>query len=183
MTELPINPFPKIKAGGYILRQLLPTDVNEIFSLRSDDRINSFLDRPRANSIEDANKFITRITNGLESGEWLYWAIVPGDESPLIGTISYWNLSKVKSKAEIGYELLPAYHGRKIIQQILPDFLEYGFRNLGFKKIEAVMHAGNIRSIRIMEKFEFSRDHAAERKMNPPLPGHLVLYSMNGYAT
>jgi [ribosomal protein S5]-alanine N-acetyltransferase len=180
MTDFPIHPFPIIKADGYLLRQLLPADVNEIFALRADDRINEFLDRPKANSLNDAHKFISRIIHGVQTGEYLYWAIVPGEGSPLIGTISYWNFSKVNSKAEIGYELLPSYHGRGIIQKILPAFLQFGFKDLGFKKIEAVIHTGNTRSIRIMEKFDFNRDHSGEKKMNPPLQDHLVLYSMKG---
>ena len=35
-------------------------DENEIFALRSDDFINQYLDRPKANTLDDARDFISK---------------------------------------------------------------------------------------------------------------------------
>jgi ribosomal-protein-alanine N-acetyltransferase len=43
----------------------MPEDAQEIFALRSSDEINKYLDRPKANTLDDAQSFITKIINGI----------------------------------------------------------------------------------------------------------------------
>ena len=54
-------PFPQLETDRLILRQLSSRDEEEIFSLRSSDIVNKYLNRPKAKSIEDAKNFIEKI--------------------------------------------------------------------------------------------------------------------------
>lgn len=182
MIALPIRPFPVLQLGNFKLRQLSEADAREIFLLRSDENVNRYLDRPKAISIKDGLQFINRINSNIENGESLYWALIPPGESHLAGTICYWNIERETSKAEIGYELLPSFQGRGIIQDILPGFLGYGFNILGLRRIEAVLHGDNLRSVRILEKFRFYRDVQAEEKMDHAPGDGLVIYALDNKA-
>ena len=51
-------PFPNIATERLSLRQLKIEDENEIFVLRSDERILKYLDLPIAKTIDDASNFI-----------------------------------------------------------------------------------------------------------------------------
>src|SRR6266516_1182663 len=52
MNKICFTPFPSIATERFNLRPLTIEDENEIFALRSDDSINEYLDRPKANSID-----------------------------------------------------------------------------------------------------------------------------------
>ncbi len=58
MIDFSFTPFPFLTTENYALRNLLPEDDQEIFALRSSDEINKYLDRPKANTLDDAKDFI-----------------------------------------------------------------------------------------------------------------------------
>src|SRR5665811_2355555 len=128
-------PFPLLKTEHLILLQLTLEDDNEIFLLRSDESVNKFLDRPIAKTIDDARQFINKINESLRKNELIYWAITFKNHPKLIGTICLWNISEDGTKAEIGFELLPDYQGKGIIQEVLPKVVRYGFENMKLNSI------------------------------------------------
>src|SRR5437868_13096004 len=119
MLNLNFTPFPNLITERLFLRQLKIEDANEIFTLRSSDEVNRFLDRPKATTIDEARQFINKINDGINKNESVYWAITFKNDSKLIGTICYWNISKENDRAEIGYELQPRYQGKGIMQEAI----------------------------------------------------------------
>ena len=93
-------PFPTLSTPRLLLRQLAETDDAAIFLLRSDDRVNKFLDRPKPNSMEEASAFIKKINDAITNNKSFYWAITLKDEPGLIGTICIWNISTDRKSAE-----------------------------------------------------------------------------------
>src|SRR5215216_3884918 len=65
MIDVSFTPFPFLTTENYALRNLMPEDAQEIFALRSSDEINKYLDRPKANTLDDARNFITKIIDGI----------------------------------------------------------------------------------------------------------------------
>ena len=148
--------FSPINTERLLLRKLEITDADQVFSLRSDEEVNKFLDRSKAQSIAEANAFITKITNGIEQHEWLYWAIaLKNDPSLLVGTICLWNFS-ADAVAEIGYELMPGFQGMGIMQEAISAVIEFAFKEIPLKLIKAYTHINNERSSRLLEKFNFT---------------------------
>jgi RimJ/RimL family protein N-acetyltransferase/uncharacterized glyoxalase superfamily protein PhnB len=155
MTEFNFSPFPQLSTERLLLRSVQTTDANEIFALRSDDKINKYIDRPRAKTIEDARQFIEKMLNNIENNLCLWWAITLKTESILAGAFLLWNINKENASAEIGYELLPAYHGKGIAQEAMQPVLRFGFDSLKLNSIVAVVHKENIPSIKILERNNF----------------------------
>jgi ribosomal-protein-alanine N-acetyltransferase len=155
MLHVNFTPFPTLATDRLVLREIEKEDANEIFILRSDERVNEFVVRPKANSVEDANEFINKIQSGITKNELVMWAITLKNEPKLIGTIVYWNFNKENYKAEIGYELLPAFHGMGIMQEALLKVIEFGFKKMKLKTIEAYIHPNNYKSIKLSVKNNF----------------------------
>jgi ribosomal-protein-alanine N-acetyltransferase len=90
--------------------------------------------------------FITKINRGINNNEWIYWAITLKDNSKLIGTICLWNIQPENYRAEIGYELMPGFWGKGIMNEAIPKIIDYAFNTMGLHSIEADIHPGNFQS-------------------------------------
>ena len=150
--------LPLLTTERLILRQLKLIDDKAIFALRNNAQVNTYIQRPLANHINDARHFITAIVEGTENSEWLYWAIILKDTDHLIGTICLWHFSHDNTMAEIGYELHPDYQGKGLMNEALEAVIDYGFKTLHLKMIEAYTQPANTRSIKLLEKNSFIQD-------------------------
>jgi len=155
--------FPYLTTERLQLRPLIIDDAPEIYLLRSDEKHNEFIDRPRATSLDDAKAFINKIEKLLSEGTSHFWVVSFKNGAELIGTLTLWNFDKERNTAEIGYELLPGYYGKGIMTEALPAVLEFAFNTLKLSKIEAWTHENNIRSSALLLKFGFTRDAEAEK--------------------
>jgi ribosomal-protein-alanine N-acetyltransferase len=149
-------PFTDLTTERLLLRQLQPGDEEEIFLLRSDEKVSALIDRPIATTIDDARQFINKII----AAQAMMWVITLKDNPKLIGTIVYWNIVKEKDEAEVGYELLPQYRGLGIMQEALLKVIEFGFKTLGLKSIFADPKAINEPSIKLLKKCGFVKKGA-----------------------
>ena len=157
MVPINLNPFPELITSRLILRKLQLSDANEIFLLRADDTVNTFIDRQKATSVDEATAFINKIITIQNNGEGLMWAITLKDDPKLIGTIGIWNIKKEKDEAEIGYELLPRYQGKGIMLEALKAAIKYAFETIGLKTIVAESNINNQRSINLLQKCGFTK--------------------------
>src|SRR5947207_366049 len=164
MVQIQFTPFPELATARFRLRQLVKDDENEIFALRSDDFINQYLDRPKANSLDDARNFISKISDGIAKNEAIFWVVTPKDETRFLGSICLWKISREEAKAEIGYELLPENHGKGIMQEVIPRIIQFGFEEMKLQNIEAEVSPRNQKSIRLLQKNNFTLAAADEEK-------------------
>ena len=159
MLHLNFTPFPRLTTGRLQLRELTKNDAKEIMILRSDERVNKFLDRPKSATINDANNFIDKISGAVKENQSVYWAITLKDEDTLIGTICMWNISFENNMAEIGYELHPDFQGRGLMQEAISTVTDYGFNKMKLKVITAFTHINNTRSTNVLLKNKFLPDN------------------------
>ena len=150
-----LEPFKNIQTPNYNLRTLESSDENEIYILRSDERVLQYIDSPKAQRIEDARQFISKIISGTEKGGVYYWAVEGKNEEKLIGTICLWNFSEDFFSADIGFTLLPDYYGMGIMQEVIPAVIAYAFDCLNLSSINGEVAPGNVKSIKLLEKFGF----------------------------
>lgn len=155
MNRIILSPFPELKTERFRLRQLTPNDTNEIFYLRSDSIVNKYLDRTPAKDLDDALQFILKICNLIKDNKVIYWGIVPLEKDKLIGTICFWNFSDDYYSAEIGFELMPEYQGKRIMQEVLTKVIDYGFNQLQLKSILGEVDPNNLRSLKILKRNNF----------------------------
>ena len=163
-----LTPFPILTTERLTLRQLLITDEQEIFALRSDSEINKYLDRQNSNTIDDARDFINKINDKTNKTQSLYWAITMRGLDKLVGTICLFGFSDENYKCEIGYELLTNFQKKGIMKEAMEKVINYAFSTIKVKAIEAFLHRDNQRSTMLLEKFLFRKINIAD-KTNPDL--------------
>ena len=134
-------------------------DAAAVLFLRSDKDVMRFIDREPAKSLKDAEDFIQKINNDIDSNDAIIWAIAllenPGK---LIGTISLWQFKKEHYRAETGYVLMPDQWRKGIMKEALMKVQEYGFKTLGLHSIEAQISPGNSASAALLESTGFTRE-------------------------
>jgi ribosomal-protein-alanine N-acetyltransferase len=148
--------FKSFTTDRLIIRTLLDTDLFELHALRSDESLNQYTDREIAMDLDETKEFIQKISELIKNNLCLYWVIVDKDQNKLIGTICYWNFNFNKEEAEIGYELLPEYQGKGIMQEAVQCLIHFGFEILKMKTISAFVSSKNIKSIALLNKFDFN---------------------------
>ncbi len=149
--------FPILATERLKLRQLLESDVEEIFSLRSDPKINQYLNRQPSITLEDSLNFIRKTNENIKNSPLKYWAIELKDSKNIIGTICLFDFSDELKKCEIGYELLSNYQGKGIMYEATRAIIEYTFNTLGLKIIDACTHKNNHNSTKLLQKFNFEK--------------------------
>ena len=162
MEDRNFTPFPVLKTERLTLRQLVSGDANEIFALRSDANVNKYLDRKPSKSIDDAKTFIQTIDENIQRNDSIYWAITLNGTDKLIGTICLFDFSNDNLKVEIGYELLPDFQGKGIMQEAASKVIDFGIQLIGLKSIEAYTHSENQSSTRLLEKLKFKKNSLGE---------------------
>ena len=163
--EFDFRDFPELVSERLLLRSLQPTDANEIFALRSDDNVNKYIERKKATSIEDAYRFIEMIAKNVSNNETLLWAIELKQTHAFAGTVLLWNINKEKDEIELGYELLPAYHGKGIMQEAIEVVLRFAFDSLKFSSVVAIAHKENIPSLKVLQRNNFELKNEMEDNM------------------
>ena len=139
-----------------ILRTLTEFDSFEVLGIRSHPVINQFLHRDSPKNTFEALDFILNIQRKSANGEIFFLGIALQNKPELIGTICLWNFSGDRKTAELGYELLPEYHGKGIMSEAVTFILNFGFEDLNVSKIEAFTNKNNLNSIQLLQKFNFA---------------------------
>ncbi len=150
------TPFPQLTTERIILRQLENSDNHTILFLRSDEAVNKYLNRPRSETIEEADAFIQKIKTVVLNNESIYWCITLKETNEMIGTVSLWQFSEDGKAAEVGYDLKPSFHGKGIMTEVISAVLDYAFNKLNLDNIKAFTHNENVASKKVLVKNKFS---------------------------
>jgi [ribosomal protein S5]-alanine N-acetyltransferase len=179
MVNINFTPFPILTTERLTLRQLLISDEEEIFTLRSDSEINKYLNRQLSNTIEDARNFINKVNENINKNVSLYWAITLSDRNTFVGTICLYGFSDENDNCEIGYELLTNFQGQGIMKEALEKIIDYSFNKIKVQKIEAFLHRDNRSSINLLEKLLFKNLNKPDETTPELVCYHLINFSDN----
>ncbi|WP_310557860.1 GNAT family N-acetyltransferase [Flavobacterium sp.] len=179
MLDINFLPFQKLQSERLVLRRVVKEDVAEIFALRSDQEVMKYIPRPLLKTEEEAIAHITAIDEKIDSNEGINWAITQKGNSKLIGIIGHYILKPEHFRSEIGYMLLPEYHGKGIISEALKEVVNYGFEVMKLHSIEAIIDPENIASEKVLQKNGFVKE--AHFKENEYYEGQFIdsaIYSL-----
>ncbi len=158
MLALNFKPFPELVTARLHFRQLVPEDAEEIFRLRSNERVNKFLTRDKCKTVEEAMTFINRINRSISNNESIYWGITFAGEKKLIGTICLWNIQPENYRAEIGYELHPDFWGKGIMVEATEKVTRFAFDTMSLHSIQADTDPRNSQSVTLLDKSGFVKE-------------------------
>ncbi|EFM11989.1 GCN5-related N-acetyltransferase [Paenibacillus curdlanolyticus YK9] len=89
------------------------------------------------------------------------WGIISKSEEQFVGTCGFhcWVQGGEQSKAEIGFDLGKEHWGKGLMQEVLRPVIAFGFNHMGLDLIEATVDPENVRSIKLLERLAFQREH------------------------
>lgn len=148
-------PFPELHTERLLLRQLLPTDRDPIFALRSDPTVNKYIDRDLCTCPDDAGAFIIRMIEHHVRGGGLYWAVCFKGQDNLAGTICLFDYKVEPPQFEMGFEMLPAFQGKGLMQEAAIAVMDHAFHTLNVTNIVATAHRDNHRSANLLNRLGF----------------------------
>lgn len=179
MLEFNFNPFPVIETERLILRRVTNDDAHDVFILRSNPETMKFIPRPLLKSAEDALVLIAEIEGKINTNIGINWAITLKDDPKLLGIIGYYRMQPENYRAEIGYILLPEFHGKGIIPEAVNRLIKFGFEDLKLHSIEAVIDPENFASEKVLQKCGFVKEaHFKESDFYNGRFSDKVIYSL-----
>jgi ribosomal-protein-alanine N-acetyltransferase len=158
MLELNFNPFPVLETERLSLRNFTMGDANDVFSYRGNAEAMKYISRPVHQSVEEARAMVQKINDNVTSNEAIGWAITLKGSSKVIGSVSFHRIEKGDYRAELGYMVHPDYWRQGIIGEAVKAALDYGFNELNFHSVEAIIDPDNIASQKVLEKFNFVKE-------------------------
>lgn len=166
MLNLNFTPFPEIRTERLLLRQVLPTDAEAVMKIRGNEEAMRYIPRPRAKTKQDALAVIEMLTNGIEEGKSINWAI-SNIENPLeiYGIMGYVNFYPELGKAEIGYMLHPDHWGKGYVPEAILEVEKFGFEQINLQSIEAKIDPRNDNSRKILQRNNYQFDRLAKKEM------------------
>ncbi|MGO4904180.1 GNAT family N-acetyltransferase [Flavobacterium sp. W20_MBD1_R3] len=158
MLTINFSPFPNLETERLLLRRVDATDIKEILALRSNPETMKYIPRPLLQSDEEALEHIAMIDTKIRANEGINWAITLKNNPKLIGIIGHYRIKPENYRAELGYMLLPEYHGKGIVSEAVEKAVNYGFQVMKLHSIEAIIDPENNASAKVLEKNGFVKE-------------------------
>lgn len=149
------TPFPVIETKNLILRKMDHKDVNDLFEMRRDPRMNEYIDVKLDNNKDETNDYIDKMNKGVDDNKWIIWAVEYKHSNKVIGSISIWNIDMEQMSGELGYGIIPDYQGQGLMKEALLSVVKYGFKMINLKVLDAYTEENNLKSIKLLKKCDF----------------------------
>jgi [ribosomal protein S5]-alanine N-acetyltransferase len=153
------NPCPELQTARLILRKASAADAEAILELRGNPEVMHYLDRPKAETIDDALEYLERVQVKFDTDDGISWGMYLKEKSEkLIGTMGLWRIDKPHYRAEIGYMLLPAFWRQGLMQEAMKACIDFGFNVINLHSIEAIINPENIASETLLKNNGFIQE-------------------------
>ncbi len=158
MLTINFSPFPILETERLMLRRVLPSDVKEMFELRSNPETMKYIPRPLVTNYDEALAHIKMMEDKIETNEGINWAITLKGDDKMLGVIGHYRIKPEHYRAEVGYMILPEYHGKGITTEAVQCVVAYGFNTMQLHSIEGVIDPENEASQRVLQKCGFVKE-------------------------
>jgi ribosomal-protein-alanine N-acetyltransferase len=150
------NPdFPDLHTPRLYLRALNPGDTDFIYEHFRDPLVTRYLlDADPVASRAEAQALLIELLP-QPGGNYYRWGIELVSTGRLVGTCGFHLWSRRNRRAEIGYDLTPAYWGQGLMFESLQAVLHHGFNDLGLQRVQAQVYPPNTASSRLLGKLGF----------------------------
>ncbi len=150
--------FPVRETARLRLRAPTEADAPALFQIMSDPLVLRYFGSLPMTAPEQALARARGFGEAFAERSGIRWAITARATGAYIGSCGFWRIIPEHDRAEIGYELAPAWWGRGIMPEALAPVLEFGFSAMGLHSVEAQIHPANSGSRRVLEKLGFVQE-------------------------
>jgi ribosomal-protein-alanine N-acetyltransferase len=150
-----------IETERLLLREIVPSDAEEMFKLDTDPEVHTYLGKSPIKSMQQAKTNITFIRNQYIANGIGRWAVIEKRTKSFIGWagLKFINepINEKTKYYDLGYRLIKKYWGKGYASEAAKAALAYGFENLELTEIYGMVQTENLASINILEKIGLRR--------------------------
>lgn len=158
MDPTPLSVFPALSTRRLLLRPIAREDTAFVVRHFLNPLVQRYLldEEPLTSSLEAA----AIVDFYLERPDAPYnrWVVIRSDDGEPIGTCGFHKWSRTHCRAEIGYDLSPAFWGQGYMREAVRAMLQHGFSKLGMHRIEAIVALANTPSANLLRRLGFQQE-------------------------
>jgi RimJ/RimL family protein N-acetyltransferase len=148
---------PTLQYGLITLRKPEETDIVPLFEGVQDPLIPKFTRIPANYQMANAEHFVReRSPNGFTMRTELQ--LILEYDGKFSGALSFHTIDLDSAKAEIGYWLTSDVRGKGVATAATRLLTEFGFESIGFHRIEALVVASNVSSLKVLKNAGYMQE-------------------------
>lgn len=140
----------------FILREILPRDLNGMYELDSEPEVHKYLGNNPVKSKEESETIIQMVRQQYIDNGIGRWAIEDKETKEFVGWVGLkllkYEVNKLTNIHDIGYRLIKKHWGKGIASETAIVALKYAFETLQLEEIYASAHIENQASNKILQK-------------------------------
>jgi RimJ/RimL family protein N-acetyltransferase len=159
--------IPTLQYGLVTLRPSEEKDIDSIFSACQDPLIPAFTTVPAAYTIDHAIDFVRSDPFSFAERREFRFVIDygNGDDVKFAGVISLHTINIKNHTAEIGYWLEKSMRGKGIGTIAAKMITDYGFKTLGFRRIDGLADVDNTASQKLLTSAGYQKEGILRNKV------------------
>lgn len=160
--------IPTLQYGLVTLRPSAEKDIDSIFSACQDPLIPAFTTVPATYTIDHAIDFVRSDPFSFAERRELRFVIDYGNgaDTNFAGVISLHTINIKNHTAEIGYWMDKSLRGKGIGTIAAKMITDYGFRSLGFRRIDGLVDVDNLASQKLLTSAGFQKEGILRNKVS-----------------
>ena len=159
MRKSPYDQFPNIAGDGITLRKIVPSDVDSLFEIYSNEKL--FLHSPvmlKKNKDTDAN-MIGHFERDYNKKKEVFLGISLNSQPDLIvGVAEMFDYDSAVNSITIGYRLNDRFWGKGIATKTVKAMVDYLFQDIGINRIQAYVMPENVKSLNVLKRNSFLQE-------------------------
>ena len=147
--------LPFFETKRFLIREVMEKDLYDMYEYSKIREVGYNAGWEPHISLSYTKEVIKMFRKKYLYSELGIFAIVIKQTGKMIGTCELHNYTK-GYKAELGYTVNPAFQNQGVATEVSKALLEWGFTDLGLKRIECNCLSDNLKSKRVCEKLLFN---------------------------
>lgn len=155
MTE---STFPDLLTERLRLRELTPGDAPALLRIHSDTEAMRWFGSDQIQDMAQALQLVETFASWRRlPNPGTRWGLERLSDGQLVGSCGLFNWNRHWRRCILGYELARPAWGQGLMSEALRAVLPWGYsaQGMGLNRIEALIHAENTASLRLVERLGF----------------------------
>lgn len=158
---------PTLYTNRLILRRFEANDIDDSFSLYSDDEVNKYLPWAAHKTKEQTQMYLQEVVLAEYKKNIAYcYAISLKDENCVIGFVTIHDINLESGGADLGYALKKEFWSRGIVTEACKEIIKC-LKNNGFIYLTATHDVNNRASGKVMKKLGMKYCYSYEEQWQP----------------
>ncbi|WP_406944253.1 GNAT family N-acetyltransferase [Halobacillus sp. SY10] len=150
--------FYELETDRLKLVEITDEYIDRYYAIMSKDEVTKYYGMPSLTEREQAENIVRSFRDNFAVKKSIRWGIIWKETNAFIGTVGLNNWSPYSRKAEVGYELDPAFWRKGMTSEAVSAVVDYAFRELGLYRLGAVTFPQNEASSGLLRRLGFKEE-------------------------